>query len=258
MYDIQEEKHRVDIERPFPFRKTLDPSWYASLFPSIAGKKCVVYKCVVEESGDRFSDWLDTATTEHGHHAFNLVGAPTSKIQYTGLTLRGAAEIAHSKPNVSFGCVCIAERHEFKNEAKIMETKADWGSEWFISQGIYTAGPIIKLLLDYGDICRGKGVVPKKVILTFAPCGRDKTISFIKWLGMNMPDDVKDRILNAPKPVDESIDILCDILRCILDQTSTSGVPIGLNIESLSIYKEEIDGAHVLFQKLQVCANTHF
>jgi hypothetical protein len=29
-------------------------------------------------------------------------------------------------------------------------------------------------------------------------------------------------------------------------------VPVGINVESLSIYKEEIDAAHELFQKLQV------
>ena len=54
---------------------------------------------------------------------------------------------------------------------------------------------IIKLLHDYGALCKREGVVPRKVILTFAPCGRPKTMSFIKWLGMSVPDDVEKRIL---------------------------------------------------------------
>ena len=29
-------------------------------------------------------------------------------------------------------------------------------------------------------------------------------------------------------------------------------MPLGINVESLSIFKEEIDAAHTLFQKLQV------
>ena len=33
---------------------------------------------------------------------------------------------------------------------------------------------------------------------------------------------------------------------------AASGVPLGLNVESVSIVKEEIDGAHTLFQLLQV------
>lgn len=172
IYDIQEEKDRVDIERPFPFRKTLDPSWYASLFPKQCGKQCIVYKCVVEESAEKFDNWIDTAIVNHQHKAFNLVGAPTSKVDYAGLTLKDASLIVKGKPkatNVAFGCVCIAERHARKNEALIMTTKSEWGAEWFISQGIYSSEAIVKLLIDYGDMCRARGVVAKKVILTFAP-----------------------------------------------------------------------------------------
>ena len=42
VYDIQDEAGRTTMERPFPFRKTLDPSWYGSLFPENSGKQTVV------------------------------------------------------------------------------------------------------------------------------------------------------------------------------------------------------------------------
>jgi hypothetical protein len=253
VYDIQDEKGRVEEERPFPFRKTLDPSWYGSLFPEVAGKHCIVYKSVVEESVDKFNEWMDVACNEHGHTAFNLVGAPTSKLQYKGPTLEQAGHLTRVKPNRDFGCVCIAERHGKRDEAKAMVMKGDWGAEWFISQGVYSAGPIVKLLNDYGDKCRARGSIPKKVIITFAPCGRQKTMTFIKWLGMAVPEEVEQRIFSAESPVNESIAILCEILQTVLEQTVGSGVPLGINVESLSIFKEEIDGAHTLFQKLQVC-----
>jgi hypothetical protein len=108
------------------------------------------------------------------------------------------------------------------------------------------------LLNDYGDLCKEKGVVPKKIILTFAPCGRPKTMQFIKWLGMHVPEEVESRMLGAEQPVKESIKILCELLVTILEQTKGTGVPLGINVESLSIFKEEIDAAHELFQKLQV------
>ena len=76
-------------------------------------------------------------------------------------------------------------------------------------------------------------------------------MTFIKWLGMDVPQEIEDRIMNAESSVAESITILCELLTDILEQTAGSGVPIGLNVESLSIFKEEIDGAHDLFQKLQ-------
>jgi len=258
VYDIQDEKGRVDADRPFPFRKTLDPSWYGSLFPQVAGKQCIVYKSVVEESVDNFNEWLDVSIKTHKNKAFNLVGAPTSKLEYKGPSLPEAASIVRSRGDSAFGCVCIAERHGTKrDEASAMCAKADWGAQWFISQGVYSAAPMIKLLNDYGDMCKARGVVPKKVIITFAPCGRAKTMTFIKWLGMAVPEEAEQRILTAESPVRESIQLLCEILQSILESTSGSGVPIGINVESLSIFKEEIDGAHTLFQRLQALLLNH-
>jgi len=97
-----------------------------------------------------------------------------------------------------------------------------------------------------------KNICPKKIILTFAPCGRAKTMQFIKWLGMSVPATVEARILGAQSPVKESELILKEILTVILERTGGAGVPLGLNVESLSIFKEEIDAAHELFQTLQV------
>jgi hypothetical protein len=92
----------------------------------------------------------------------------------------------------------------------------------------------------------------KKVILTFAPCGRPKTMAFIKWLGMYVPEEKEKRILNAEVPVDESVILLNEILIKILEQTSSSGVPLGIVVESLSVFQDEVDAAHDLFQLLQV------
>ena len=133
-----------------------------------------------------------------------------------------------------------------------MLRKANFGAEWFITQGIFSAAPVSKLINDYGDVCRENGVLPKKVVLTFAPCGRKKTMDFIKWLGMLVPEHKQKRILNAESPVKESVILLREILLCVLENTGNSGVPIGINVESLSIFKDEIDSAHDLFQLLQV------
>ena len=253
VYDIQEEKGRTTAERPFPFRKTLDPAWYGSLFPELSGKDCIIYKCCVEDNAEAFTSWLEQATETYSHSAFTLVGAPTSSIDFSGLKLKDACSIAASNPASAFGCVCIPERHMTKGtEATNMLAKVSWGAEWFITQGIYNPEPTIQLIREYADRCRDLGITPKKLILSFAPCGRAKTMTFIKWLGMSVPEETENRILSAAIPVAESITILCDILKAILASTSGCGVPIGINVESLSIFKEEIDAAHDLFQKLQV------
>jgi hypothetical protein len=42
VYDIQDEASRTSETRPFPFRRTMDPSEYAALFPPYSGKSTVV------------------------------------------------------------------------------------------------------------------------------------------------------------------------------------------------------------------------
>lgn len=55
------------------------------------------------------------------------------------------------------------------------------------------------------------------MIITFAPCGRAKTMVFIKWLGMMVPAEVEERILGAESPVAESVKLLGEVLSEILE-----------------------------------------
>jgi hypothetical protein len=150
--------------------------------------------------------------------------------------------------------------------SKTPTTKVDLGAEWFISQAVYNFGATISLINDYGDLCRSKNTVPKKVLLTFAPCGRRKTMEFIHWLGVSVPPHVEEAILQGAPPEGATIpevkkaaevsvlacvDLLAQGFQSILEATANSGVPLGLNIESVSGYKEECEASFILFLKLQ-------
>jgi len=78
-----------------------------------------------------------------------------------------------------------------------MMRKQNYGSKFFCTQGIFDSAPIIKLINDYNALCKSLDVQPRKIILTFAPCGREKTMQFIKWLGMHVPVEVEERIFDA-------------------------------------------------------------
>ena len=252
VYDIQDEAGRTTVARPFPFRKTLDSAWYASLFHEQSAKNVVVYKSVVESSVKELDIWFDKSICEYKHSAFTLVGAPSSKREYQGPTLVEAMKHVNDREDCSFGSVSIPERHTKKgNEHENMLKKTMLGSKWFITQGIFDIKAIVSLLHDYGEACRKQFIVPNKVVLTFAPCGREKTMTFIKWLGMNVPEAIEQRILKADDTVRESIAVAKELLEDILLKTSGCGVPLGISVESLSIFKDEIDGAHEMFQILQ-------
>eukprot|EP00545_Synedropsis_sp_CCMP1620_P011606 CAMPEP_0119007722 /NCGR_PEP_ID=MMETSP1176-20130426/3204_1 /TAXON_ID=265551 /ORGANISM="Synedropsis recta cf, Strain CCMP1620" /LENGTH=358 /DNA_ID=CAMNT_0006959921 /DNA_START=68 /DNA_END=1140 /DNA_ORIENTATION=- len=256
VYDIQDEPGRSDMDRPFPFRRVMDSSGYAALLSRSSGKQCLIYKCVADPN---FEEWLTKATTEHGHSSINLVGRASSEGKYQGPTISEA--MALTAKETHFGCVCIAERHtleaaaargkQYPTEHLNMLRKQKAGAEWFISQAVYDPEPTIRLLKDYAALCRESGVTPRKVVLTFAPVSRAKTINFIKWLGVKVPDETEKEILGAEKPVEKSVDLLCEMLKTILSECVGVGVPLGISCESVSIFRAEIDGVHELFRRLQ-------
>ena len=258
VYDIQDEPSRDGTERPFPFRRVMDSSPYAALLSRSSGKQCLVYKCVTVV---KFDKWVDTARSEHGHSAINLVGRPSSSSKYEGPTIAEAMEICASKKKVPFGCVAIAERHTLESakarnkpyptEHLNMFRKQQAGAKWFVSQAVYDPEPTIRLLKDYAALCREKGVTPRKVVLTFCPVSRQKTMDFVKWLGVRVPPEAEEQIMAADRPVDASVEFLCNMLTTILAETVGVGVPLGISCESVSIYKAEIDGVHDLFRRLQ-------
>lgn len=252
VYDIQEEKGRTPEPRPFPFRKLDDPSHFAQILKQVSGKESVVYKCVAESDPGGFDTWLDKAVDVYGVTAYNLVGGASSANQYAGPTIPAVAAKLNQKPTCAHGGVTIAERHVKKgNEHETLVKKGELGMKWFISQAIYDPEPMIKLLKEYGELCRRKKIAPKRVVLTFAPCGREKTMRFIKWLGVTVPDAVEREILDAENKVGKSVDLLCAMCKKILEETRGCGVPLGISVESVSIFKNEIDAAHDLFRRTQ-------
>ena len=96
---------------------------------------------------------------------------------------------------------------------------------------------------------RQRNIEPKRVVLTFAPCGL-KDHEFIKWLGVTVPEDVEREILDAEDKVGKSVDLLCAMCKKILDKTKGCGVPLGISVESVSIFKNEINAAQ-LFRHTQ-------
>ena len=88
-------------------------------------------------------------------------------------------------------------------------------------------------------------------MLTFSPCGREKTLSFLRWLGVNVTADTERSILGAASPLARSIEICRDNLRRILDHPYARELPLGINVESVSINRDEIDASIDLFHALR-------
>lgn len=252
VYDIQDESSRIEKPRPFPFTETRDPREYSKLLSDLNSKPTITYKSVAQKDKADFDAWLEEAWTQYGLHNLVLVGSPSSEGEIK-LSLNDAYDAlqSHDKP-FHLGGVTIAERHAVKgNEHERLLSKSVNGCEFFVSQAVYNAQATIDLLTSYARSCRDQGITPKRTILTFTPCGSAKTLEFMEWLGISVPEATKYRILDAEKPLAESVRICQNNLELILDACLPLGLPIGLNIESLTNRKAEIDASIQLYQLLK-------
>ncbi|MBU2923575.1 hypothetical protein Q4506_02780 [Colwellia sp. 4_MG-2023] len=252
IYDIQDEDSRTNVPRPFPFKSTHDPRLYSSLLNKKSKRPVITYKSVVQSDTAAFNTWADEAWEKFGVRDVVLVGSP-SKNNKISLPLGEAYQtLVENQNNFFIGGITIAERHAKKgNEHQRLIEKHQQGCNFFISQAIYDPQATIDMLTRYAIECQQQGLKPQRIILTFSPCGSKKTLEFIDWLGVRVPEATSLRILNAEKPLYESIRICCNSLQQILDALVPYDLPLGLNIESLTNRKEEIDGSILLYKLLR-------
>lgn len=180
-----------------------------------------------------------------------------------------SADTEHPLPTVSecargaashgfmLGGVTIPERHRDRNDEhyRLMD-KTDNGIRFFTSQCIYSADNAIWMLRDYDQLCKAEGKKPARIILAFAPFGRESTMRFLRWLGVEVPEGTLKRILSrttARDRVEESIQVCWENFRRILDASRKLGlnVPLGVTVESVSKFRDEQEGACRLFNILR-------
>ncbi|ADZ92067.1 methylenetetrahydrofolate reductase [Marinomonas mediterranea] len=252
VYDIQDESSRIAKPRPFPFMETHDPRAWSKRLSKLSERPVITYKSVAARSKAEFSNWLDEAWNVYGIRDLVLVGAPSSDGQIS-LPLPQAYEALENAPQpFNLGGVTIAERHAKKgDEHKRLLKKSESGCDFFVSQAVYNPQATIDLISQYARSCKEQDITPKRIILTFTPCGSTKTLEFMEWLGISVPDATKHRILDAKKPLEESIRICRAALEQIIETALPLGVPLGLNIESLTNRKEEIDASIRLYKLLK-------
>ena len=260
VYEIQEEAGRTPIPRPFPFLPTIDSREYAKILKNMTGKEIINYKCVVHYSREDFEAWLDESWQQFELRYLTLVGGSSSKKSYPGPTLAQAAQItAANKYDFTFGGVTIAERHLSKgNEHLKLIQKTQLGMKFFTSQVVYQPNATIQLLQDYSQKCQELNVSPVRIILTFAPCGHLKTLQFLKWLGVNVPLEAEREIFQASSPLHKSIEVCCSTWRRILDSIENFPIPVGINVESISFKKDEVEASIDLFYSLKEILDSHY
>lgn len=251
VYDIQDEPGPSGHARPFPFLPTVDPEVYAyEALGELAIPK-IVYRCVGAHPRDVFQSFIDGVRAAGGRRLSVFVGAPRGRSRGPGLKLAEAYALARACPNLVLGAIAIAERHAKKeDEHRRMLEKQDHGCRFFITQSVYDAASTKSLLSDYVLLLEERGRSPAPIVLTFSPCGSVRTLEFMKWLGISFPRWLENELRHSADTLHRSIDLCESVFSDVLDYAREKHLPIGINIESVSIRKSEIDASVELYQRL--------
>jgi hypothetical protein len=251
VYDIQDEPGRSGGERPFPFLPIVDPEVYAyDALADLAIPK-VVYRCVGAHRREVFTSWIDGVRSAADPRLGVFVGASSTGSGSAGLPLAEAYALARAAPNLVLGGIAIAERHVTKeNEHQRMLTKQDRGCRFFITQSVYDAASTKSLLSDYALSLKAASRSPVPVVLTFSPCGSVRTLEFMKWLGISFPRWLENELRHSTDPLERSIDLCESVFADVHSYAREKHLPIGINVESVSIRKSEIDASVELYRRL--------
>ncbi len=258
LYDIQDEAARTDSQRPFPFLPTIDPVEYYTRYLSLLKKPIIAYKCVGKYTHDEFVRWLGQMGTSRLQYAV-FVGA-ASKNQNVDLTIKQAYEMKRNyNENMILGGVTIPERHIKKSDEHLrVFDKITSGCRFFISQAVYNIEASKNFLSDlyYYSNKNEKQIAP--IIFTVTPCGSIKTLEFMEWLGISVPRWLKNDLMNSVDILNKSLDICYRIAEELIYFCSEKKIPVGFNIESVSIRKAEIDASVELLMRVESLLKRNF
>ena len=258
VYDIQDESARTGEPRPFPFLPTLDPITYATQQLSALTLPKVVYRAVQAIPRRDFVAWLDSvqALPEASFSVF--VGVPAKSADASGLSLSEAYALARERaPKLIVGGIAIAERHARKlDEQARLLAKKDQGCRFFVTQAVYDVSSMKSMLSDYAFVLQDEQREPVPIICTFAPCGSLKTLDFMKWLGISFPRWLENELRRSSDPLEASVELCQRTFAEVLHFARAKQLPVGINIESVSIRKDEIDASVELFKSLNAMLRT--
>lgn len=243
LYDIQDETSRTDKERTFAFTQTIAPEHYSRNYLAALPVPKIIYKSIGNLTKAQFTDWL-VANQDLQYAVF--VGASShQQVQATNFTLHDAYELKRQHANSCLlGGVTIPERHSKKADEHVrIFNKINKGCSFFVSQCVYSLNDTKNLLSDYYYSAIDNGQELSPVIFTLAPCGSVKTLQFMEWLGIEVPKWLYNDLKHSKDILAASVETCKHIAIEIMNFAERKNIPIGFNIESVSIKKEEIEAA---------------
>ena len=228
-------------ERPVSNQERGEPRKFGMLLQDIVGIEAIINRVVVHMPMKKQMEWIQETHSKYEIDNLIIVGGESSKQQYPGPTVneslnRISEANRHRKSNILCGGICIPSR---KKESKNLIRKSKFGAEFFTTQVLCDSSNIIKMIKNYQERCDGLNTFPRRILLSFAPVSSQRNINFLKWLGVEIPNDTERYLNGRPGAMTErSLDVAIEVLNEILDYIIQNNlrVPVGLNVEHIMSY----------------------
>lgn len=249
LYDIDDESDRNPHQRPFPFSPTVDPSDYLSDHLQMWQTPVIVYRAVGKYRRETLQDWI--SEQDPSRTLTVMVGAASSG-RLAPVSLSDAQVMrAELNPELLMGGVAIPERHSRRDDEHLrLIAKQEAGCRFFVTQVVYDLNAAKNLVSDYRYECESRGLAPVPVVFTFSVCGSMKTLEFLRWLGVDVPRWIENDLRHSTNPLVASVEQASATAFELIDYCRRIGLPFGLNIESVSIRREEIEASVELAAEL--------
>lgn len=241
VYDLQDESLRNDAERPFPFERTVDPVRYAYDVLNLE-VPAVTYRCVATLTAQALEQSLAEGEANGGLTVF--VGA-ASRDQEVITSLREAYDLRRGLGSaVPLGGVLIGERHRRRrDEHRKVLAKVDAGCSFFVTQAVYSTTATKDVLSDLQVACDEEDRPVPPVVVTLTPCGSARTLTFLRWLGVEVPVWLENDLLRASDTLAESVDVCAGVFSELWSWAGARDIPLGCNVESVSLAGAEIEAS---------------
>jgi hypothetical protein len=250
LYDIADESARNATERPFPFIPTMDPADYLADHLASWPTPVVVYRAVGKYAPDDLRRWLSVQDPARVMTVF-VGAASTSARARTSLADAQALRL-EVNPALSVGGVAIPERHSRRDDEHVrLLAKQDAGCRFFVTQIVHDINAAKNLVSDYHYACMARGVPQAPLVFTFSVCGSLKTLDFLRWLGVDVPRWIENDLTHAADPLTASYRQALTTATELMAYCRTLGAPFGINVESVSIRRVEIEAAVQLAGELR-------
>ena len=249
VYDVQDESARTDEIRPFPFLSAHDPFEFAKNHLHLLEIPKIIYRPAGKFTKDELIIWVDDVVAHGFYPVFVGVPAPDF-IPVTSLP--EAYEIWRKHENNSVvGAVMIPERHAvLKDEDQRILDKMSSGVSYFISQCVFNVDYAKHVIDALSGTCAAKKAELPTIIFTLTACGSLKTLHFMEWLGIHIPEELKEEFRASENILERSVEVCISIAEELIKYCTEKGVPFGFNIESVAIRKDEIEASIFLINRI--------